>query len=97
MVDESEAVRPVADVARAVKADFVVDDTNRSDVVAVCRRLDGLALAIELAAARIPAMNPSEIARRLDLRFLLLRWRAGRDRTPPNAQGRDRLVLRPAD
>ena len=40
--------------------------------MAVCTRLDGVALAIELAAARIPAMNPSELARRLDRRFRLL-------------------------
>ena len=46
--------------------------TNRADVVAVCTRLDGVALAIELAAARIPAMSPSELARRLDRRFRLL-------------------------
>ena len=52
--DDCDAVRLFAERARAVKADFVVDDTNRGDVVAVCRRLDGMALAIELAAARIP-------------------------------------------
>jgi predicted ATPase/DNA-binding SARP family transcriptional activator len=69
---ECEAVRLFADRAQAVKADFTVDATNRADVVAVCTHLDGVALAIELAAARIPAMNPSELARRLDRRFRLL-------------------------
>ena len=58
--------------ARAVKADFVLDAGNRADVVAICTRLDGVALAIELAAARIPAMNARELARRLDRRFRLL-------------------------
>ena len=65
-------MRLFADRAQAVKADFTVDATNRADVVAVCTHLDGVALAIELAAARIPAMNPSELARRLDRRFRLL-------------------------
>jgi len=69
---DCEAVRLFAERARAVKADFTVDAGNRADVVAVCTRLDGVALAIELAAARIPAMNPAELARRLDRRFRLL-------------------------
>ena len=69
---ECEAVRLFADRAQAVKADFTVDATNRADVLTVCTRLDGVALAIELAAARIPAMSPGELARRLDRRFQLL-------------------------
>ena len=51
----------------------MVDAGNRADVVAVCTRLDGVALAIELAAARIPAMSPAELDRRLDQRFRVLR------------------------
>jgi predicted ATPase/class 3 adenylate cyclase len=69
---ECESVRLFAERARLVKADFEVDGRNQADVVAVCTRLDGVALAIELAAARIPAMTPSELLRRLDRRFRLL-------------------------
>ena len=58
--------------ARAVKADFVLDAANAEAVAQVCRRLDGVPLAIELAAARVAAMNPGELARRLDRRFRLL-------------------------
>jgi predicted ATPase len=72
LVGECEAVQLFTERARAVLADFAVDDTNRSDVVAVCTRLDGLALAIELAAARLPAMSPAELVGRLDRRFRLL-------------------------
>jgi predicted ATPase/class 3 adenylate cyclase len=75
---ECESVRLFAERARAVKADFVVDDANRGDVVALCLRLDGVALAIELAAARTAAMSPSELVRRLDRRFRLL---SGGERT----------------
>jgi predicted ATPase/class 3 adenylate cyclase len=67
-----EAVRLFADRAQALKADFAVDATNSDSVSQVCRRLDGVPLAIELAAARIGAMNPSELVRRLDRRFRLL-------------------------
>jgi predicted ATPase len=69
---ECEAVRLFVDRARAVKADFVVDLTNAEGIAQVCRRLDGMPLAIELAAARVGAMNPGELARRLDRRFRLL-------------------------
>ncbi len=58
--------------AEAAKADFVLTDTNASAVVQVCRRLDGVPLAIELAAARIPAMSPVVLADRLDQRFAVL-------------------------
>jgi predicted ATPase/class 3 adenylate cyclase len=67
-----EAVQLFTDRARAVKADFSVDPTNAEGVAQVCTRLDGVPLAIELAAARIGAMTPSELARRLDRRFRLL-------------------------
>ena len=69
---ECEAVRLFVDRAQAVKADFAVDTANADAVAQVCERLDGVPLAIELAAARIPAMNPGELARRLDRRFRLL-------------------------
>jgi predicted ATPase/class 3 adenylate cyclase len=67
-----EAVELFVERARSHRADFDLDDTNRGDVVGLCTRLDGLPLAIELAAARIPMMSPGEILRRLDRRFRLL-------------------------
>ena len=51
---------------------FVLDDGCLPAVVEVCRRLDGIPLAIELAAARVAAMSPAEIAGHLDERFRLL-------------------------
>jgi predicted ATPase/class 3 adenylate cyclase len=71
-LSECEAVRLFSDRARAVKSDFGVDTGNAGAVGEVCRRLDGVPLAIELAAARVVAMNPAELARRLDRRFRLL-------------------------
>ena len=59
---------------RAVSArpGFVIDATNAAAVGEICRRLDGIPLAIQLAAARIVAMTPTEIAGLLDERFRLL-------------------------
>ena len=51
---------------------FVIDDTNAAAVGEICRRLDGIPLAIQLAAARLVAMTPTEIAGLLDERFRLL-------------------------
>jgi predicted ATPase/class 3 adenylate cyclase len=67
-----EAVELFADRARAVRADFAVDDASADAVAQVCRRLDGIALAIELAASRVATLSPAEVARRLDHRFRLL-------------------------
>jgi predicted ATPase len=72
VIAAAEAVRLFADRAAAVKPDFTVTAQNAHAVAAVCRRLDGIALAIELAAARIPAMTAAQLARRLDQRFALL-------------------------
>ncbi|GAC1548554.1 MAG: BTAD domain-containing putative transcriptional regulator [Vulcanimicrobiaceae bacterium] len=58
--------------ARAAKNDFSLDDHNVGVVVEICRRLDGIALALELAAARVVVFSPHELARRLDERFRLL-------------------------
>ena len=62
-------------VARAIDArsDFVLSDENLAAVVQICRRLDGIALAVVLAAARVQSMTPSEIAARLADQFQLLR------------------------
>jgi predicted ATPase/class 3 adenylate cyclase len=61
--------------ARAIEVDpaFVIDQENVADVVAVCRRLDGLPLAIELAAARLRLFQPSELRTRLDEHLDVLR------------------------
>ena len=57
--------------ARAVAPDFVINDQS-DHLSEICRRLDGIPLAIELAAARIRAMSPAQIRARLDDRFRLL-------------------------
>ena len=58
--------------ARQVKADFALTDNNSRAVVEICQRLDGVPLAIELAAARVMALSPAELVRRLDRRFQVL-------------------------
>ena len=58
--------------ASNAKSGFALDEKNASSVAQVCRRLDGIPLAIELAAARIKVLSVDEIAARLDDRFSLL-------------------------
>lgn len=69
---EVEAVRLFVDRAVAVRPGFALDDTTLGAVVTICRRLDGLPLALELAAARLRALPVASIAQRLDDRFRLL-------------------------
>ena len=66
------AVRLFADRAGAVRPDFEVDETTVDTVVEIVHRLDGLPLAIELAAARLRTMSLADIAARLSDRFRLL-------------------------
>ncbi len=80
----AEEVRSAADVlaseagalfverARTVAPGFALTATNSAAVARVCRRLDGIPLAIELAVARLTALSVEEIARRVDDRFRLL-------------------------
>src|SRR2546421_735574 len=67
-----QPVRLFAERAAAVRPSFTLDASTLPGVVALCRRLDGLPLAIELAAARCRAMSPAEIAVQLADRFGLL-------------------------
>jgi predicted ATPase len=67
-----ESVQLFVAVASQMVRGFTVDDENFSDVCHVCRRLDGLPLAIELAAARCTVLTPAQICARLDDRFHLL-------------------------
>ena len=66
------SVRLLVERATAVTESFTLDDVTVGPVIEICRHLDGIPLAIELAAARIGSMPPSEVARRLDERFRLL-------------------------
>ena len=79
------AVQLFAERAVAVAPGFRLERSNREAVTSLCDRLDGLPLAIELAAARVPIMEPREISRRLERRFALLtsgsRAGAARQRT----------------
>ncbi|HEY6697107.1 MAG TPA: hypothetical protein VIZ67_02710 [Acidimicrobiales bacterium] len=68
----SDAIKLFVDRARSYKPDFSLDDDNSASVAELCRSLDGLPLAIELAAARIPAMTPGELVSRLDQLFRVL-------------------------
>jgi predicted ATPase len=68
----SDAVRLFVDRGRAVDPAFRLTGENAEAVVQVCRRLDGIPLAIELAAARLRSLPPAQIAARLDQRFRLL-------------------------
>jgi predicted ATPase/class 3 adenylate cyclase len=73
-----EAVRLFFDRAFAAQPSFQLTDQNASAVADICHRLDGIPLAIELAAARVRALSVETIAARLNDRFRLL---AGGDRT----------------
>ena len=83
-LDVPAATTPLSDVGRygatallskriaAVAPDFAVTEQNRDAVIRLCRRLDGIPLAIELAAVRLRSMSVDEVVARLDDRFRLL-------------------------
>ncbi|MET8763611.1 LuxR C-terminal-related transcriptional regulator [Lentzea sp. NPDC004782] len=68
----NDTVRLFADRAAAVVPEFTVTEANLATVASICQRLDGLPLAIELAAAQVRILSPQQILRRLDDRFRLL-------------------------
>jgi predicted ATPase/DNA-binding SARP family transcriptional activator len=71
-MESSPAVQLLRDRAGAVRRDFAVDARTLPTMVRVCRALDGMPLAIELAAARLRTMSIDQLACRLDDRFRLL-------------------------
>jgi predicted ATPase/class 3 adenylate cyclase len=66
---DSDAVRLFVERAQAVLPQFALDDTNRAVVVAICERVDGLPLAIELAAAQVRLLSVSAILERITARI----------------------------
>ena len=70
---EYESVSLFVDRAAASSPGFELDAENAEDVARICFRLDGLPLALELAAGRVGVLSPAAIAERLDDRFRLLR------------------------
>jgi predicted ATPase/class 3 adenylate cyclase len=71
-VARSESVTLFVERSRAIKPDFNLTGENAAAVVAICRRLDGLPLAIELAAARIRLLSPDALFERLTRRLRVL-------------------------
>ncbi|MFS8203567.1 ATP-binding protein [Streptomyces sp. CWNU-52B] len=78
---EWEAADLFADRAGSGAPGFTLDDGNRAHVHEICRRLDGIPLAVELAAGRLRALSPAQLLARLDDRFQLLTG-GGRDTLP---------------
>jgi predicted ATPase/DNA-binding SARP family transcriptional activator len=78
---ESEAVRLFVERAKAVKPDLEFDDDSAREAAEICARLDGLPLALELAAARTSILSPAALLARLDSRLTTLSVGA-RDRPP---------------
>jgi non-specific serine/threonine protein kinase len=69
---EYDAIRLFAERVRAVDVAFTVNATNAATVAEICHRLDGIPLALELAAARLNVLSVDQISRRLSDRFRLL-------------------------
>jgi predicted ATPase/class 3 adenylate cyclase len=69
---DTDATRLFAERAAKVDSRFRVTEQNASSIAQICTRLDGIPLAIELAAARVKLFTPEQIAQRLDDRFKLL-------------------------
>ncbi|MQY16632.1 putative HTH-type transcriptional regulator [Streptomyces sp. RB5] len=82
---EGDAVRLFTDRARTLVPGFALEGEQARTVAGLCRRLDGIPLALELAAGRLRGLTPEQLVRRLDDRFRLLvssgRGRPARHRT----------------
>jgi predicted ATPase/DNA-binding CsgD family transcriptional regulator len=89
-LEEHEAVRLFVDRASALKPDFALTEANAAAIVRLCRSLDGLPLAIEMAAAQVRMLNVHEIAGWLDDSLDLL---AGGDRLAPPRQQTMRAAI----
>ena len=68
----NQAVELFVERARAARSNFTLSDANAPAIAAICRRLDGLPLALELAAARVNVLSPEQILARLGHRLTLL-------------------------
>ena len=106
VIERYDAVRLFVERAAAHAPGFVAGPREAASIALICARLDGLPLAIELAAARVAILTPEQILARLDDRFALLS-RGGRDAAPRQQtlralvdwsydllSDRERLVLR---
>jgi predicted ATPase/DNA-binding CsgD family transcriptional regulator len=71
-IEESEAVRLFVERARAARGDFTLTAGNARAVAEICQRVDGLPLAVELAAARCAVLSPEALLARLDQRLPVL-------------------------
>src|SRR5882762_4200076 len=69
---EYEAISLFVTRCSAFQPEFALTEENAADVVRICRRLDGVPLALELAAARVRVLSVAQVAKRLDDRFRLL-------------------------
>jgi non-specific serine/threonine protein kinase len=76
-VADAEALRLLVDRARGVAPSFALTEENCATASDICRRLDGLPLAIELAAVRLASMTADDLLQRLDDRFRLLTAEGG--------------------
>jgi predicted ATPase len=91
-------VQPFIELARAIRTDFAFTDDNAHATADICRRLDGLPLAIELAAARIKVLPPGSLLAPLEQRRPLLtvgRDRPARQQTMRDAIAWSYVLLRP--
>jgi predicted ATPase/class 3 adenylate cyclase len=89
-ITTSEGVQLFIERARAVRPDFVINEKNAATVAEIVRRLDGIPLALELAAARLRMLTVEQIAARLNDRFRLLT--GGRRTALPRQQTLQALI-----
>lgn len=89
--DRAESFRLFMDRATALRPSFTLGEANQADVAEICRRLEGLPLALELAAAWIRTLSPRQILERLEDRFTLLR------RGPTSAPARQQTLAATID